>query len=228
MNYKWLLFDADNTLFDYDKAEESALAASCRIFDLPCPPEIAEAYREINDNLWRLFELGKIDIPTLQLKRFELLFERFGKTVQAQAFSDTYLENLGNQTHLIKNALELVKTLYQTHKLALITNGIATVQRSRLDQSSLKPYFPVVTISDDVGVSKPDPAIFEAAFEQMNYPDKIDVLMIGDSLTSDMAGANNYGIDACWFNPHNHRPDPGIRLDYEIQSLKEIIEIVWY
>ena len=228
MNYKWLIFDADNTLFDYDKSEEGALAASCQEFNLPCHPEMAAAYREINSHIWRLFELGEIDIPTLRLRRFELLFERFGESVPADAFSESYLKNLGNQVHLIDHALEVVKTVNQTHKLALITNGISSVQRSRLSQSPLQQYFPIVIISDEIGASKPDPAIFEAAFEQMDQPKKTDVLMIGDSLTSDMAGANNSGIDSCWFNPDHAIPDQDIRLDYEIESLKDLIGIVWY
>jgi HAD superfamily hydrolase (TIGR01509 family) len=110
--------------------------------------------------------------------------------------------------------------------LALITNGLKQVQRSRLAQSSIGKYFEVVLISDELGVAKPHPDIFTVAFKAMGNPEKEHVLIIGDSLSSDIKGGSDYGIDTCWFNPHGKQPDAGIKITYEIQSLPQILTIL--
>jgi 2-haloacid dehalogenase len=225
-NYPWLIFDADDTLFDYNKAEAAALSAACQDFGQVCPPNMLLTYQEINARIWRSFELGQIDLVSLRRQRFALLFEQLGLVIDPDDFSDRYLLHLGEQGHMIDGALEVVQSLSHSHQLVLMTNGISSVQRSRLSHSPLQPYFPILIISEEIGVSKPHPAIFEAAFEKMGHPSKQDVLMIGDSLTSDMTGALNYGIAACWFNPHHAAPDPALTLDYEIHTLGELLEIV--
>jgi len=162
----------------------------------------------------------------LRSKRFERLFHSLNVDRDPAAFSNEYLRQLGRGTYLIAGAEDLLAELDGRFKLLLITNGIPEVQRSRMAGSTIKQYFPKLIISGELGVAKPDPQIFDAAFNAMDYPPKNNVLIIGDSLTSDIRGGQNYGIDTCWFNPHGRTPAPGIKPTYEIQGLEQLLDIV--
>jgi YjjG family noncanonical pyrimidine nucleotidase len=224
--YTWLLFDADGTLFDYDKAETFALQRSFRQSDMPFEPHYLSTYRRINHQIWIDFEHGKITAERLKTKRFELLFDELHVDVDARKFSNHYLVNLSKATFLIDNAEEIVETLADTHHIAIITNGLTNVQYPRLKESVLAPYIEATIISEEVGVAKPDSQIFEIAFEQMQHPARDEVMIIGDSLTSDMQGGYNYGIDTCWFNPANAPNSFAFQPTYEIHALSDLLNIL--
>jgi len=222
MFYSWLLFDADGTLFDYDTAESKALAATFHDSGIPYTIDYANTYRQINAQMWSDFEQGKISQEALRSERFGRLFQALNIEADPVAFSDTYLINLSNAADLIDGALELLQALHGNHKLLLITNGIPIVQRTRLAISPIQHYFDAIIISGEIGIAKPHPAIFDAAFHAMNHPPKQETLIIGDSLTSDIQGGLNYGIDTCWYNPNNQLSDNGIIATYEIQILSQL------
>jgi YjjG family noncanonical pyrimidine nucleotidase len=225
MRYRWLLLDADGTLFDYDQAETKALELTFDQAGHELRERYIEVYREINGQLWLDFEQGEVAQDHLKVYRFEQLFEAMGVALDAGAFSERYLENLGQFADLIDGAEELLQSLYGRIGMVLITNGLSAVQRSRLAKSALERYFAEVVISEEVESSKPDGRIFEVAFEKMGNPEKEDVLIVGDSLTSDMRGGIDYGIDTCWFNPQGRARD-GVAVRYEIRSLHELEKIV--
>ncbi len=226
MSYQWLLFDVDNTLFDFDAAELNALARTFPQFGYTYAPEIGETYRQINRALWQAFERGELTAGQLRVTRFQHLFQAMGLEADPVAFSDAYLSHLAACPDLVDGAAELIPRLSRTHYLGLITNGLADVQRPRLAASPISRYFTAVTISDEIGVAKPDPGIFDAAFAAMGHPAKNDVLIIGDSLTSDIRGGANYGIDTCWYNPGG-KPNPnGLAPTYEIRHLHKLLAIV--
>jgi len=224
--YQWLLLDADNTLFDYDAAEAQALAATFAAFDLAFAPPHAAAYREINDAIWQAFERGEIAQEVLRVERFRRLFAALGVETDPAAFSARYLEHLGQAANLVPGAETVLRALHGRVELALITNGIAAVQRSRLACSGLDRYLDAVLISEEIGASKPDRAIFDAAFAAMGHPSQEAVLIVGDSLTSDMAGGAAYGIDTCWFNPHDKPRNPDVAIRYEIRRLDALLGIL--
>lgn len=226
MRYRWLLFDADGTLFDYDKAEEGALRRTFEQFGWAYRSGYAETYREINARLWASFEQGQTAAARLRTSRFELLFDALDLPGDAEAFSSSYLENLSQGTDLIDGAEEVVRTLYGKVGLALITNGFAEVQRPRLARSALRSYFSDPVISEEVGAAKPDSRIFDVVFQRMAGPSKADVLMVGDSLVSDIQGGNNYGIDTCWFNPLSKPNSLDVKANYEIEHLSELLNLV--
>ena len=226
MKYTWLLFDADGTLFDYEKAEQAAVQQTFEYFRLRFEPAYREIYQRINHRLWLEFEKGLIKSEVLRIKRFELLFAEIGASFDSKMFSDRYLIHLANASELMDGASEVVQQLHSQYQLGLITNGLKDVQRSRLMQSVLKDAFAAFVISEEVGTAKPAPAIFDAAFQQMGNPARDQVLIIGDSLTSDMQGGNNYGIDTCWFNPTHASRDPNITLTYEIAHLTELLQLL--
>ncbi len=224
MKYRWLLFDVDNTLFDFDAAELKALAHTFPQFGHAYTSEIGEAYHRINRELWQAFERGEITAVQLRTTRFQRLFQTIGFQADPAAFSDVYLGNLATFPDLIAGADELIPRLSRTHQLALITNGLSDVQRPRLAASPIGGYFTAVTISDEIGVAKPDAGIFDAAFTAMGQPAKSDVLIIGDSLTSDIRGGVDYGIDTCWYNPAGKSNPNGLTPTYEICHLQEMLE----
>ena len=226
MKYEWLLFDADNTLFDYDKAEAAALASTFEHFQLPFDQEAAAAYRRINGRIWIEFEQGLISQEALRAERFVRLFQFLHIDTDAEDFSAEYLHQLGLGTFLIPGADALLAALNPRCQLLLITNGIPDVQRPRLAASTIQQHFPKIVISGEVGAAKPDPKIFDAAFRLMGWPSREKVLIIGDSISSDIRGGQDYGIDTCWYNPNGRVPAGNVQPTYEIRELQQILVIV--
>ncbi len=226
MKYQWLLFDADGTLFDFDKAEAVQLEKTFRQV-LGCyEPGYVETYRRVNQQVWHEFEVGQISQAVLRTKRFALLFEALGIEADPATFSARYLKNLGEGTDLIEGAQETLQALDGQVGLVLITNGLKEVQTARLARSSIGGYFAHVVISEEVGAPKPDRAIFDAAFDKMRRPRKEEVLIIGDGLGSDIQGGHDYGIDTCWFNPGRKPRDLDLPIRYEIARLGDLLAIV--
>ena len=224
--YHWLLFDADGTLFDYDRAEAAALTNTFHDFEFQYLPAYAGIYREINGQFWRDFELGLVDQISLRTGRFERLFNSVGLKADPELFSHLYLEHLSQGTYLIDGAEEILEVLQRDYSMAIITNGLKDVQRPRLARSTIGAYFDAIIISEEVGYAKPDAGIFDAAFQSIGQPSREEVLIIGDSLTSDIAGGIEYGIGTCWFNPSELERDPELAIRYEITHLEELLDIL--
>jgi len=224
--YRWLIFDADGTLFDFRLGETTALKQTTRKHGIEYSPHLHDVYNAISLELWRQFELGEIDLKQLRIVRFERLFSEFGIAIEPDPFNLDFMEALGQQTQLLPGAESTVRRLSSGFRLLLATNGIAVVQRPRFARSSIRRYFEDVVISDEIGVAKPQVGFMEAAFSRMGDPPKSEVLMIGDSLTSDIAGGTDFGIDTCWFNPDGISPDGAPQPTFTIAALSEIDAIV--
>jgi len=226
MKYDWILFDADGTLFDYCKAQAAALENSFRQRGIPFSGEIVELYSGINEKIWSDFEKGRITSDLLRTKRFEILFREIGIESDTRSFSAGYLSALSERADLLDGAQDLLDSISGRIRMMLITNGLKDVQRARVANSSIGHHFEDLVISDETGFAKPDKGIFEAAFDRMGNPGRDRVLMVGDSLTSDIRGGNDYGIDTCWFNPSGRACDQDVRIDYEIARLEELRGII--
>ncbi len=227
--YRWLLFDADNTLFDYEGAWAGALRDTFEELGLPFQPGYLATYQRINHGVWQAFEAGAISSAAMRTRRFELLFAEIEPgvgEVDAGRFSARYLRHLATQSGLVKDALSVVRALHARYRLAIITNGFADVQRPRLAGSAIRDHISEIVISEEVGAAKPDRTIFDIAFDRMGEPRRDEVLMIGDSLTSDIAGGIGYGIDTCWYNPGALAPAEGIVSTYEIRRLPELVDLL--
>ena len=224
--YSLLFFDADDTLFDYSKAEASALAATADEFGLSNIPDLTPTYQAINAQIWVEFEQGKIDAVELRSKRFARLFARLDIRAEVEDFSQRYLVHLSHGFFLFDGAPELLARLGQHFQMGLITNGLPEVQRPRLAGSGIAGYFKFVAISEEIGTAKPDPAFFSAAMAMAGNPDKRQVLVIGDSLNSDIRGGIQAGLDTLWFNPRGKQADTHWPVTYEARSLSEILAIL--
>ena len=224
MKYTWLLFDADDTLFDFGKAEANALRWTLEGCGLPFQPEYIPQYAHFNQRVWAEFERGLVTSVELREKRFRLFFDAAGLHGDTAAVSQLYLRNLALGTDLQPGAHELVYGLKDLFHLALVTNGLKDVQRPRLERSSLQGCFEHIFISEEIGAAKPAGAFFEAVFDVLGRPARESVLIIGDSLSSDIKGGLDYGIDTCWYNPQNK--STSLAVTYEIKRLAELAEIL--
>jgi 2-haloacid dehalogenase len=224
--YDVVFLDADETLFDFRKAEDWALREAFARRGLPLGEDAALAYAEINQGLWRRLERGELDQRTIRSERFRLLFERLGLDEDPLAFGELYVERLSTAAFLLEGAEELCARLSEKRRLAIVTNGIAQVQKSRLERSPIGRFFERVVVSEEVGAAKPDPTIFRRACELMGVEDKSRIVMVGDSLASDIKGGIAFGIDTCWVNLRGAAPDPAIVPTYEARGLAEIESFV--
>ncbi len=224
--YKLLLFDADGTLFDYNRAEAWSLEQTIQELGIQFSESIKSIYRDINHKLWTDFERGVVTIAEIRVERFRKLLFSLQCNADPAAVGERYLSYLGKSGFLIDGTIELLDALYGKIPLALITNGITETQYGRLAASGIGKYFDPIIISGEVGSQKPDPAIFESLFKKAGFHHKDKALIIGDSLTPDMQGGINFGIDTCWYNPEGIPSNPEIPVTYEIRELSELLKII--
>ena len=226
MPYPYLLFDADNTLFDFDQAERNAHLLLCRAHGLAFSEEGYQLYHKCNADLWRDFDRGLCTKEYLLVERFRRYLAITGEHANPEALNRDHLRALGEGAMLLPGAEELCRVLSRDHRLYLLTNAVASVQKTRFANSAIAPYFQGAFISEEVGVGKPDPAYFDYVFHAVPGLARDNALVIGDSLTSDIQGANNAGLPCCWFNPKGQPRPQGLRIDYEIRALEELYAIV--
>ncbi len=224
LNYAWLLFDADDTLFDFPRAEANALKWTLETSGIPFRAEYFPLYSRINQQVWKDFEKGQVKVAELRVQRFRQFLKEAHLTGDLQKISELFLSNLALGTDLIEHADEVIHTLKAHYPLALVTNGLHDVQRPRLEASALKDCFEHVFISEEIGYAKPAREFFERVFVTLGFPAREDVLIIGDSLSSDMLGGINYGMDTCWFNPKKEATD--LPVTFQISDLDELQEIL--
>lgn len=205
--YRLLFMDLDETLLDFKRAEAEALSASFADFGIPLTEEAETVFRTKNRALWKALERGEITQSELRVERFRQLFEELGQAVDSKVFSERYIRGLASGAFPLPYAVEVCRYLAEKYRLLVLTNGIADVQYPRIRQSPFAGLFEAVIISEEVGISKPDPAIFEYACRHVGFYDKEAIMMIGDSMESDIRGAVNFGIDSCWLN-RNGAPAP--------------------
>lgn len=222
--FQHILFDADNTLFDFDGAERRAFVRTMQAFSIPYDDALFHRYWEMNRQLWLMLEQDKAD------KAFELV-HRFRRLLPDHEFSaeemnQTYQSQLVEQMELMEDALAVCERLSGRAVLSIVTNGVGPTQRGKLARSPLAPYFPRQFISEEIGFSKPDIRFFQHVMAALEHPDPARVLIVGDSLTSDIRGGMNAGIATCWLNRGGAPLPEGYRADYVINGLKELLGIV--
>jgi YjjG family noncanonical pyrimidine nucleotidase len=221
--YQWLLFDADDTLFDFDRAERSALKRVFEVVGATFDPSYLAAYRNINQAQWEAVEKGELTPALLKVRRFELFLGAIGLAHVPASFSARYLECLAECSELIEDAAEVLQVLHGKYRIAILTNGLQIVQRGRLARSVIKHHIADMIISEEIGFAKPSKEFFDTALARLGQPSPREVLMIGDGWGSDIMGAVRCGLDACWYNPARKPRPTECPITREITSLRELI-----
>ena len=223
MRYKAVLFDVDDTLLDFQTGNRNAvnqLMDELGYFD----PDRYDQYEAINLKCWQALEAGLLTQNQLKLARFVRFFDRYPVPGDPRRAAERFVELLGQQSILLPHALETVARVAERLPVAIVTNGNTAIQRSRMALSPLKDHVTEVVISEEVGVSKPRPGIFEIALDRLGVKAG-EALMVGDGVNSDIRGANNAFIDACWYNPEGKTLPEGVHAEYEITDIRQCVDI---
>ena len=225
--YYCILFDADNTLLNFDAAESKALADTLVNYGIEPDAETVQTYRTINEELWRQLEKGQLRREKLMSERFTRFLKAIDAAGDGAEMNRYYLEQLSLHPDLASpEVLDVLRELSEVATLAVVTNGFQKVQSRRLAESGVENFLEDVFVSEKMDAEKPNRKIFDAALRALGVENREHVLMVGDSLTGDVQGGINAGLDTCWFNPH-HQENPGkILPTYEISSLEELYPLV--
>lgn len=223
---EFLFLDLDDTILDFRKAERIAINKTLRDFGLEPTEEVLSRYHLINKAHWEMLERGELTREEVQWKRFDVLFGEFGIGADPHGCAAQYMENLSIGHYFLPGAEETVELLSKKYRLFLASNGTASVQKRRMTSANLYRFFEQVFVSEEVGHNKPAKAYFDAVFSRIPDFDPEKALMVGDSLSSDMKGGNHAGIRTCWINPDHLPAKPGIQIDFEIESITQLPEIL--
>ena len=233
--YKYLLWDIDGTILNFKAAENLAIKALFKKYNLgECSDEMIEDYSKINDRYWQALERGEMTKPEILVGRFKEFFESIGvDTEVAEDFNADYQVTLGDYVVFEDGAVELLETEKKAlnddgsrkFRLIAVTNGTKIAQEKKLKTSGLDKIFDAVYISEDVGIEKPNKGYFDEVFLSEGITDKSEAVIIGDSLTSDILGGNNAGIDTIWYNPSGKQNDKGVKVTRIISKLSEMADL---
>lgn len=226
MAYSVALFDADNTLLDFTRAEHDALCACLASRGLPTDEDTIALYSSINDDHWKRLERGETTRDRLKVERFSDFFFAIGYNGDPFAMANNYVSALSCQSHLLDGALELIQALHGKCRLYIITNGITSVQKSRFSACPLAPYFDACFISEEMGCAKPEKRFFDLVADAIPDFDPSSAIVIGDSLSSDIQGGINAELATCWYNPAGKSAPADIEITYTVSCLQEIRDIV--
>ena len=225
MSYKILLFDLDDTLLDFGANEIDSLNKLFRQHGYTFSDELFGVYNSVDKQLWADYENRNIALDEVLNSRFSETMLKLGKIVDGTEWENQYRELLGNGHQLIDGALELCQSLSVSHRLFVITNGIARTQIKRLKQAGLYEFFEDIFDSQSIGFQKPSKEFFNYVMGHIKNFNVSEALIIGDSLNTDIKGGLLSGIDTCWFNRKSQKCSAEIQSTYTIRSLEELCGI---
>lgn len=228
MMIRIILWDVDGTLLDFYAAEREAIRSLFSRFGLgECTDAMLQRYSKINKGYWEQLERGEISKKQALVGRFQDFFAREGlDTALAREFNEAYQLSLGDTIVFRDDSLNIVKSLRGKVKQYVVSNGTVVAQTKKLQVSGLGELMEGIFLSEQLGVEKPNVRFFDQVFARIGEVNRDEVMIVGDSLTSDIRGGNNAGIRTCWYNPF-HEPAPGeYRIDAEIASLQEIYGLI--
>lgn len=226
MKYTTILFDADGTLLDFKRSEREALGDCLIARGITVTEDITKRYSDINDLHWKMLERGEITRSELYVARFEMFFHEYGFELDPVQMSRDYFVALSTKSYLIDGAYELCRELAKDRKLYLITNGDTRIQHGRFDPSPIAPFFDGRFISEEVGYSKPELKYFNYVMSHIPNFRSENTVVIGDSLTADIKGGINAGLDVCWYNPEFCDTPKDMRINCIAHNYREILDFI--
>ena len=227
MKYKWLLLDADNTLMDFTKASHKAFDQICKDFQLGKPADLYPIYQKYNLAAWKAFENKQITADQLKVDRMTYFTKSIDRSdIDPSYLNQQYLQALMLNSELYEGVEEVLQELKHDYIMSIVTNGLKEVQRPRVQRLGLNQYFASIIVSDEIGIAKPDHLYFEHAIQTINSPpSKSEILIVGDSLHSDIQGGKNFGIDTCWIH-HGRSNGSDIQPNYSISSFLDLSDVL--
>lgn len=224
--YRHILFDADDTLFDFKQSEKKAFELTMKNFELSYSDENYQLYTKINAKMWQMLENKQIGKDELRVKRFTEYLSEINEQKDAALMNETYTRYLAEQGILFADALDVLKQCKRLLPCSIATNGVAYVQRRRIEKAHLESYFAHLFISEELQAEKPDLKFFKKIFECLNIENPKEVLFIGDSLNADIKGGVLSGCTTVWYNPMHKKNLSEYQPDFEIAKLDEILKII--
>lgn len=223
---KTILFDLDDTIFDFHAAERAAIRKTLIRFGYNPDGRVLSRYSELNKQQWERFERGEITRGEVKIERFRRLLAEIGLNLPPEDVAAFYERRLSEGHIFIPGAEDLIKRLAESYRLFLVSNGTARVQNSRIASSGIAPYFDGIFISEEIGSHKPDPEFFRRCFSRIPDFRKSETVIVGDSLTSDIKGGKNAGIVTIWFNPAGEMPGETVpdRIISDLAELPSVLE----
>ncbi len=223
---EYIFIDLDETLLDFHRAEKEAVAAALSRFGIEPTEAVLALYSKLNIAQWKLLEQQKLTLPEVKRRRFELLFDELGGAASPTAAAEFYEQRLAEGAYPLPGAEDTLKALCGDYRLFLASNGTKCVQERRLFKTGFDKYFEKSFVSEEIGFFKPDLRYFEACFAAIDAFDKSKAVMVGDSLSSDIAGGRNAGIKTVWLNRFGAENESEIIPDYEIGDISALPELI--
>lgn len=227
MKYEFILLDLDDTILDFGAAEAAAYTRALVRHGIPYSDALLERYRRVNVLWWEKLERGETEREEMLVARHRQFFAEEGIPADPVSFEADYRRFLGVGHWFVEGAEEILTWLHERgYRLFLASNGVCDTQYSRIASAGIGKYFERIFISEEMGFHKPERGYFDCCFSRIPGFDPEKALLIGDSLTSDVLGARNAGIDACWFNRSGKTAPPDLRPEYEITALRQLQELL--
>lgn len=226
MKYTTLLFDLDDTILDFTKGEQIALTLLLEEMNVENIQDVIAEYVVLNKSLWKEIEKGTLNRDYVLNNRFSMLFDQYGKKVDGEKVEERYRYYLDLQHDFIEGAQEILKDLHKLYNIYIITNGVSKTQLKRIKDANLEEIFTDIFVSEDIGFQKPAKEYFEAVIKKIPDFNLRKTLIIGDSLTADIAGGIQNNIDTCWINLNKVENLTDIKPTYEIYKLSDLYELL--
>ena len=223
---KILLIDLDNTLIDFNECARHSIMNAFEKLGFDYSPIVFDTFIEENVKIWKRLERGEITKPELRANRWNIILGRLGINFDGTILEEMFENGVAQGAYAVTGAYDLLDYLKDKYEMYIVSNGFRFVQESRLKIGDFNKYFNNIFVSEDIGIPKPAKEFFDYCFKSLDNPDKNDVILIGDSLSADIKGGNDYGIDTIWFNKNGEENLSAIKPTYIVNKLCEIKSIL--
>ncbi|MEE1503985.1 MAG: YjjG family noncanonical pyrimidine nucleotidase [Acutalibacteraceae bacterium] len=223
---KIVLLDLDNTLIDFNECARHSIINSFKKHGFTYSDDVFKTFITENVKIWKRLERGEITKADLRADRWNIILGKLGIDYDGTIIEEEFENGVAQGAYAVEGAYELLDYLYPKYELYIVSNGFRFVQESRLKIGDFRKYFKDIFLSEDIGVQKPAKEFFDYCFKKLEIPPKEDVILIGDSLSADIIGGLNYGIDCIWFNKNGDELSENIKPTYIVNKLKDIEKIL--
>lgn len=223
---KIVLLDLDNTIIDFNECARRSITGIFEDLGFTYNDNVFDTFLTENVKIWKRLELGEIDKAYLRANRWNIILGRLGIDYDGTVIEERFENGVAMGAYPVEGAYDLLDYLDQKYDLYIVSNGLKFVQESRVKIGKYDKYFKSLFLSEDIGIQKPDVRFFDYCYEKLGRPDKDELILIGDSLSADIKGGNNFGIDTIWFNKNGEENLTDIKPTYTVNTLKEIESIL--